>query len=232
MHEKHLLLPSAKTAVLVVSQPPPVYRYVRWGTLAAGLLCVLVGAADVTTRVAQSVLGDEAGFAAFAPLVARDLAGRSSAQPATSTPGVITPARLSIPMLGISAAVEEVGKKQDGSMGTPKDFGNVGWYSYGKKPGEKGSSVFAGHVNNARTTSGVFEQLSQLPKGAYITVADAAGRTKVYKVSEIRSYALDASSEELFVATGEQLVLITCEGKWLPETRTFDKRLVVIARPV
>jgi sortase A len=189
---------------------------------------VLFGAADVTTRLVESVGGSDAGFFAFAPAVALD----NAALVASSTQGVIEPARLRIPALGVDAKVERVGIKDDGTMGTPKDFRDVSWYEPGAKPGGQGSAVFAGHVNNGLTSSGVFSHLAQIKTGDYITVADSAGRAKVYRVSSVQEYAADAPTDAIFTTTGaHQLVLITCDGVWVPKARTFDKRLVVIAKP-
>ena len=143
MPEKPLLLPSAKTAVWV--RPAEGYaHYVRMGAIGIGLLCVLVGAADVTARLARSAAGDNAALVAFGPAAALQNPGLF----ATSSLGVLTPARLKIPSLGVNAAVETVGIKADGTMGTPKNFDNVGWYSPGSKPGEEGPAAVAGHVNN------------------------------------------------------------------------------------
>jgi len=195
---------------------------------------VLVGLADVTSRMAQSVLGEDALFDAFAPAAApRPASATPAAAAGTTTTGVLVPARLKVPGLGIDAKVEEVGQRGDGAMGTPADFMNVGWWSEGSKPGERGSAVFAGHVNNALTKPGVFEHLSQIKKGDYITVSDTGGRTLVYEVQEIALYETDrAPLARIFARTGpSQLVLITCEGDWLEEEQSFDKRLVVIARP-
>ena len=175
MQEKPLLLPSAKTAVWV--RPGAGYaHYVRTGAIGIGLLCVLVGAADVTARLAAVVAGDNAALVAFGPAAALQRPGLF----ATSSPGVLTPARLKIPSLGVNAAVETVGIKADGTMDTPKNFDNVGWYSPGSKPGEEGSAVFAGHVNNGLMKKGVFENLSKI---------------KTYKVSSVREYPADAPAE-------------------------------------
>jgi len=225
MPEKPLLLPSAKTAVWV--RPAEGYaHYVRMGAIGIGLLCVLVGAADVTARLARSAAGDNAALVAFGPAAALQNPGLF----ATSSLGVLTPARLKIPSLGVNAAVETVGIKADGTMGTPKNFDNVGWYSPGSKPGEEGPAVFAGHVNNGGMRKGVFEKLSKIKTGDYVTVEDAAGRSKIYKVSSVREYPAEAPAGELFAPGGpSRLVLITCDGEWLPAERTFDKRLVVVA---
>ena len=228
MQEKPLLLPSAKTAVWV--RPGAGYpHYVRWAAVGIGLLCVLVGAADVTTRLAGTVAGDNAALVAFGPAVALKNPGLF----ATSSPGVLVPARLKIPSLGISAAVETVGIKADGTMGTPQNFDNVGWYSLGSKPGEQGPAVFDGHVNNALMKKGVFENLSKIKTGDYVTVEDAAGRSKIYKVSSIREYPATAPADQLFAPGGPtRLVLITCDGEWVPADHSFDKRLVVVADSV
>ena len=225
MQEKPLLLPSAKTAVLV--RPGEGYaHYMRMGAIGIGLLCVLVGAADVTARLATTVADGDAVLVAFGPAVVLQNPGLF----ATSSPEVLTPTRLKIPSLGVNAAVETVGIKTDGTMGTPKNFDNVGWYSPGSKPGEEGPAVFAGHVNNGGIRKGVFEKLSKIKTGDYVTVEDAAGRSKIYKVSSVREYPAEAPAGELFAPGGpSRLVLITCDGEWLPAERTFDKRLVVVA---
>jgi LPXTG-site transpeptidase (sortase) family protein len=117
-------------------------------------------------------------------------------------------------------------------MATPSNFDNVAWYSPGAKPGAKGSAVFAGHVNNALLKSGVFEHLSQINKGDYITVEDGAGKSLVYRVSSVEEYQPDAPTDTLFATTGpSRLVIITCDGDWVPAARSYDKRLVVIAEP-
>lgn len=225
MPEKHLLLPSAKSAVLVGAHGRP--HYVRVGALIIGLLCVVVGGADLTTRLVER-LGPDAAFVAFAPAAA--LGDAVSTLPAESV-GAIVPARLKIPSLGVQADVESVGIKDDGTMGTPQDFDHVSWYSLGAKPGAEGSAVFAGHVNNALLKPGVFEHLSQIAVGDYITVEDTEGKTLVYRVSSVTEYPANAPTDTIFATSGPtQLTLITCDGDWVPSKKTFDKRLVVVAK--
>ena len=218
MQENHLLLQSAKSGVLVVSAHERRAYYLRLAVVAVGVLCVLVGAADATSRLVNN-MGPDAAFLAFAPAAAIN-----------NFP--IVPARLKIPSLGVNAKVESVGVKADGAMATPSNFDNVAWYSLGAKPGAQGSAVIAGHVNNALLKSGVFERLSQIKNGDYITVEDSAGKALVYKVSSVEEYQPDAPTDALFATTGpSRLVLITCDGEWVPSARSYDKRLVVIAEP-
>lgn len=229
MSEKPLLLSPARQAVLVVE--PRWATWLRYAAIAIGIFVVLVGLADLTSRAAAAVLGENALFEAFAPAAARP--SRAVVPSAAATSSVIVPARINVPALGIDAKVEEVGTNAAGAMATPKDFMQVGWWSEGQKPGQEGNAVFAGHVNNALTTAGVFANLSKIRKGDYVTVSDAQGRTQVYRVEEISLYNPDeAPLEKIFARKGpSQLVLITCEGEWIEDERQYDQRLVVIARP-
>lgn len=197
----------------------------HWFLIVVGALVILIGAANVLSRAFEYV-GDDALQTAFQPLGTLG----SVSLVATTTP--LTPARVKIPSIGVDASIEEVGKKEDGSMETPKSFQNVGWYALGPKPGSAGNAVMAGHVNNALTTSGVFEHLSDVVVGDYITVADAQGKTLVYAVTQTAQYDVDsAPTSDIFSQSGpSQLVLITCDGAWDAAARSYNKRLVVYAK--
>ncbi len=221
-------------------------RALRYASIAVGILAVVVGLADVSTRILAAAGGEHALFDAFAPAAAlpqKSVAPKAVAGPranqvgvgtSTTPAGAIVPARLKVPALGIDAAVQEVGRRADGSMGTPSDFMEVGFWGEGALPGAKeGSAVFDGHVNNALTKAGVFEHLGQIKKGDYVTVSDAEGHTLVYRVEEIQVYEPDqAPRASIFAKAGApKLVLITCDGEWEAAERQFTKRLVIVALP-
>jgi LPXTG-site transpeptidase (sortase) family protein len=231
MSEKPLLLSSAKSGVIVTPNSGAGWRI---AATTIGLFVIIVGAADVASRLAHAAFGANANLMVFAPVALLGNSSLGSSFFGTSTPqqhDPLVPARLTIPVIGVSAAVEAVGKKADGSMATPQKFGDVAWYSLGSKPGQAGNAVIAGHVNNALTTAGVFEHLSQVVIGDSVEVADSAGKTLTYKVTEIDEYpANEAPADTIFATTGpSQLVLITCDGDWVQSAHSFDKRLVVIA---
>lgn len=223
MYEKPLLLPSVRAAVLVSKPRRSRTHFVRLAAVAIGLFCVMVGTADVASKVSDNVLGGDAAIVAFGPIVALNTT-------ASTSQDTFVPARLAVPSVGISANVERVGKGADGSMATPSSFTNVGWYAMGARPGEPGSAVFDGHVNNALTTAGVFANLAKVREGDYVTVTDQRGRTLVYKVDRIEELAFDAPTDPIFTTSGpSQLVLITCDGEWVQDSHQFNKRLVVFA---
>lgn len=226
MSEKPLLLSPAKSGILVITRE----TRTRLLFTCIGVAVVLVGAADLMSRVAHNVLGNNAGAIAFGPAISLV---DPSVNGAAATSTAFVPTRLRIPSIGVDAVVEQIGQKADGSMGAPTKFGEVAWYAPGQKPGAPGNAVFAGHVDNALTTAGVFEHLSSLKKGDYITVANDSGKTLVYRVVSSTSYAANnAPLSQIFATTGPSgLVLITCTGDWVTSQKQFDQRLVVTATP-
>jgi len=232
MSEKLLLLYSARSGVII--EPPQASPRLRTVAAIVGLFVTLVGAADATSRLAQGVFGTAAGVVAFAPIATignLSLTSPFFAGQSPATTAALFPSRIIVSAIGVDAAVEPVGKKPDGSMGTPKNFNDVAWYSLGAKPGEAGNAVFAGHVNNALGMAGVFEHLTDISIGERIVVADERGRMLTYVVRAVDLYQVDSAPlETIFTTEGSsQVVLITCEGVWDKDTRSYTKRLVVTA---
>lgn len=231
MSAKHLLLSSAN------SGEPKHHRWLRIAATVVGVFVVLLGAADVSSRIAHATFGSNASLYSFAPAIT--LLGNyntdagtlpaATALSASTTP--LVPVRLLIPSIGVNAHVEQVGKKADGTMGTPSTFGDVAWYAAGSAPGQSGNAVIDGHVDNALTTAGVFMHLSQIALGDTITVVNASGTPMSFTVNNIEEIPADsAPAASIFATTGPaQLVLITCDGTWVPNAKSFDKRLVVFA---
>lgn len=144
------------------------------------------------------------------------------------------PERIRIPRLGIDTAIQHVGVNGKGNMAVPNNFTDVGWYKYGPAPGESGSAVLAGHVNNGLGLSGVFEHLSDLEVGDDIYITRADGTEVHFVVAGKRAYPYgEAPAEVIFNPQGSvRLNLITCEGKWVKEDKTYDQRLVVFTKLV
>ena len=241
MSENPLLLSSAKSGVIVKNSSDA--RGLRVAAAILGVLVIAVGALDVvgkiraaagTTHFSQLLSNYDIGMTAFGPAAAINdpsILNRLGSGAPTSTVSS-TPTQISIPSIGVAANIEFVGKKSDGSMDTPKDIKNVAWYALGSAPGEKGNAVMAGHVNNALSLPGVFENLSKMKIGDYITLTLKDGNKLVYAVNKINTYPTkDAPLQEIFSTTGpSQVVLITCDGDWIGTEHAFDKRLVVVAR--
>jgi sortase A len=193
-----------------------------------GLAVVFIGAVDLVARLVSRLT--------FTPPIAQviepqeTVAASETSTPATSTP--LLPTRLALPALSIDAPVEQVGLNARGAMAAPSHFANVAWYKNGARPGDLGNAVLAGHLNNAAGTSGIFENLHKLSLGDVIEVRDGEGKLLRYAVREMTVYPESAAPrEKIFVGdkSTSRLVLITCNGAWDHNIRSYDKRLVVFA---
>lgn len=144
---------------------------------------------------------------------------------ATSSP----PDRLRIPALAIDAAVQHVGVKENGNMATPSGFKDVGWYKYGTVPGQQGSAVITGHVDNGLGLAGVFRDLEKIKTGEEVYVKTKDGGEARFVVTDIQTYAYTAVPLDLLFNRHDKarLNLITCTGNWIKKEKTYDARLVV-----
>jgi LPXTG-site transpeptidase (sortase) family protein len=139
------------------------------------------------------------------------------------------PIQIIIPKISVDAKVEKVGITYAGNMSTPKKISNTGWYKYGTLPGEKGSAVIDGHVDNGFALPGVFKNLKKLVPGDNVFVKTENGSSLHFVVIEVeRYYYTDVPRETLFTRNDKAyLNLITCDGDWIPEIETSNYRIVV-----
>lgn len=141
------------------------------------------------------------------------------------------PLRLTIPALKINAGVEPVGLADDGTVGVPKNQNNVAWLNIGPRPGEDGSSIITGHYGWKDNKPSVFDNLYKLRKDDKIYVEDVDGKITAFVVRENRRYDAMADASAVFASEdgGAHLNLITCEGAWDDDTKSYPSRLVVFA---
>jgi LPXTG-site transpeptidase (sortase) family protein len=140
------------------------------------------------------------------------------------------PVRLRIPAINVDAAVKSLGLTPQGNMDIPNGPDDVAWYNLGNRPGENGSAVIAGHYGTWKNGKGsVFDNLHKLIKGDKLYIEDEKGVTITFVVRESRSFEPNADAEEVFGSDDEKLHLnlITCEGIWNKDSKSYSKRLVV-----
>lgn len=143
------------------------------------------------------------------------------------------PTRLGIPAINVNTNIQHIGVTQSGEMDVPNNTVDVGWFKFGSLPGERGSAVIAGHFNGKDGEKGIFSNLDKLKAGDKIYVEDNKGRAVSFIVRESRIYD-PGYAEEVFSASnnvndGTHLNLITCDGVWDGNKKSYSKRLVVFA---
>lgn len=146
------------------------------------------------------------------------------------------PSLLSIPSIGILAAVQTVGLVEGNSreMATPSNFTDVAWYKDSAVPGASGSAVLTGHLNGKNVPRAVFYNLDKLVPGDNLYITDREGITLKFVVVKVKNFAYNDPTDEVFLSnnTTAKLNLITCGGSWLPEISRYDTRTVIFSELV
>lgn len=189
----------------------------------AGVFTLFAGGIFAATSV-QAVLSPPKDEAIVPPEV-------ELASPSAQVSVESRPARLMIPAVGVDADVQEVGITTEGNMGVPNNFYQTGWYKYGPVPGQRGSAVISGHVDNGLGLDGVFKRLKDVKTGDEIFVQTQSGDTLRFVVEETDSYVVaSAPLTRIFNRDGaRRLNLITCDGTWDAAAESYDRRRVVYA---
>lgn len=155
------------------------------------------------------------------------------AAPTVAAP-VPAPVRVSLPAQGVTAPLDAVGVSPDGQMELPEDVDRVGWYRFGPVPGDDGSAVLAGHVDDREQGLGALAPLRTTEVGDVVVVTGATGaetRWQVVSRELITKQVLPLDS--IFNREGPpRLVLITCGGPFIPELRSYRDNVVVVAEPL
>jgi hypothetical protein len=144
------------------------------------------------------------------------------------------PVRLTVPSQGIDITVDPVGVEPDGQMTIPDDVDRAGWYRFGPAPGDPGSAVIAGHVDDRDQGLGALAPLRNAAVGDEVAVTDAAGTSTRWRVLSrelIQKQAMPLN--RLFARDGPpRLTLITCGGPFLAEAGSYRDNVVVVAEPL
>lgn len=144
------------------------------------------------------------------------------------------PARFTAGRVDINLPVRAYGVGKDGLMLLPETVNEVAWYAFSARPGAtRGTTVLAAHVDTAADGLGPFANLRELRKGNEVTVSDAAGKIRRYRVTAVEKVAKsEVPLDRVFRRDGDpELKVITCGG-------SFDRRdgysdnVIVTARPL
>jgi hypothetical protein len=163
-----------------------------------------------------------------APAVA---APSATPEAVATAPWGVPPVKLTIPALGVEAAVEAVAEDPDGAMSVPTDPDGVAWWSLGPGMGVPGNAVFAAHVNWDNRLR-PFGLLHRLGEGDAIQVIDEQGRGFEYVVESSHWVRAEgAPLDEIFAQSDVPVVtLITCGGEYVAARREYLDRLIVKAK--
>ena len=152
------------------------------------------------------------------------------------------PRYISVPSLGVEKArVIEIGLIKDTKqLDSPISIHDAGWYDKSAKPGSgSGALLLDGH-NGGPTKGGIFEKLGDIDEGSEIIIERGDGKKFTYKVVSNKQLTVAEANDKSNPngmatmtksanSSKEGLNIITCVGDWIPEQKTYDKRVMLKA---
>ena len=143
------------------------------------------------------------------------------------------PVSVEIPAIGVHSVLLSLGVKPDGTMQVPplqRTPNAAAWYKYSVTPGQIGTSVIEGHVDNDHGPA-VFFRLGALRPGDLVDVRLADGITGVFRVTGVRQYLKSRfPAKTVYRATHfAGLRLITCGGAFDYASSQYLSSTVVYA---
>lgn len=233
----------------------PVHRRLKW-TVALFLVIGAVAGAIIATRQPLHGPSLSGPIGVTAPTSSRPTTAPSASadavtQPADSTAPVAStmvsnqpaprsrhnlrnfaarsvPVHLTIPALGVSVPLSELGLNTDGTVSVPTDFSVPGWYKDGPTPGQRGSAVILGHVDSYKGPA-VFFYLSRLRPGNAIVVNLADHAVVHFTVIGVREYSKSNFPDRIVygMRSYSALQLVTCGGVFNRATGHYESNIVV-----
>lgn len=217
------------------SASPALGRSLLWPVAAVGLGFLLVynsfdaSAGVPPTPSMVSLPAPSAPSASSAP------ASRTpSASPSTAPPGLppSEPERISIKSIAVDAPFTPLAIGPSGQLNAPpaNDPNLAGWFKDGATPGERGTSVVAGHVDT-KTGPAVFLLLSTLKAGNTVDITREDGSVVTFKVDSVETFSkADFPNDRVYADKGSaQLRLITCGGLYDKKAKDYKDNVVVFA---
>jgi sortase (surface protein transpeptidase) len=193
--------------------------------LAAGALVIvhaLAGGVKLPPASAQQIPATVSTSVPFAP-------NPSSVAPPLAPS---TPVEIEIPAIGVRAPVMRLGRNSDGTVQVPPldDHNLAGWYDGSVTPGQKGSSVILGHVDNYAGAS-VFFSIKTLRRGDRIDIVRADGAVAAFAVDGVQKVvkALFPSNDVYGNVPYPGLRLVTCGGPFDAARGSYLDNIVVYA---
>lgn len=145
----------------------------------------------------------------------------------------VVPAFVSVPAIGTTSPLIQLGLNSDATLEVPVDFYTAGWFNKGPRPGEPGAAVIAGHVDSYEGPA-VFSRLTLLRPGDRVEVTNSNGSKSIFSVRRIDRYPKAYfPTEQVYGRTAaSELRLITCGGPFDRKNGSYRDNVVVYANLV
>ncbi|MFC9245828.1 class F sortase [Streptomyces sp. NPDC057136] len=218
--------------------PRPLGRAMLWPAAAVALGFLLVYNSLGTSSPSEDKPLAPVVSAPATPRASVSAAPSASAAPRPSASAAdpalprSAPKRLSIAEIAVNAPFTQLSIGPSGQLNAPPadDANLVGWFQGGATPGERGTSVVAGHLDT-KTGPAVFLLLGALKPGNMVDITREDGIVARFKVDSVETFSKARfPNERVYADTpSPQLRLITCGGKYDKEAKDYKDNVVVFA---
>jgi sortase (surface protein transpeptidase) len=115
----------------------------------------------------------------------------------------------------MSVSLSTLGLNRDGTVQVPTNFQEAGWFRLGPSPGQVGSAVILGHVDDRRGPA-AFYRLGSLRAGDEVNVSLASGAVAHFVVKTMATYKKsNFPAQQVYGSHGSsELQLVTCGGQF------------------
>ncbi len=198
--------------------------------MAAALTAALLLAGCASADGAGSGAATTPGVGSSAPGLPAAPDPAAGGTPVVDPAAVPVPVAVSVPAIGVTEEMIELGLLADGTAEVPTDFDRVGWYTGGGRPGARGPTVLLGHVDSTDGPA-VFHDLRDLEPGDVVDVTVADGTVARYEVTGTEQFPKDRfPTAAVFGATTDDVLrMVTCTGAFDGGARSYVDNLVVTA---
>ncbi|MFE9722853.1 class F sortase [Streptomyces sp. NPDC005794] len=210
------------------SAPPALGRSLLWPAVAVGLGFLLV------YNSFDASAGVPAPAVVSLPAPSKPASPTPSASASVPSPGLprSEPERIRIKSIAVDAPFTPLSIGPSGQLDAPpaNDANLAGWFKDGATPGERGTSVVAGHVDT-KTGPAVFLLLSTLKAGNTVDITRRDGAVASFKVDSVETFSkADFPDRRVYADNGRaQLRLITCGGVYDKKEKDYKDNVVVFA---
>jgi sortase (surface protein transpeptidase) len=137
------------------------------------------------------------------------------------------PVSIRIPAIGVSVSLSQLGLNADRSAQVPTKYEEPGWFKLGPTPGQVGSAVILGHVDD-RQGPAVFFKVRTLRAGDAVDVSLANGTVSHFVVQTVQTYSKSQfPATKVYGSRGySALQLVTCGGKFDKATGHYESNVV------
>jgi len=188
----------------------------------AALVLLLVG---IGFLVASLRGGDDQNANALSPIAGHGSSTQAGAPKAVAARSV--PVSIRIPAIGVSVSLSQLGLNADKSAQVPTKYEEPGWFKLGPTPGQTGSAVILGHVDDKKGPA-VFFKVKTLKAGDKVDVSLTNGVISHFVVKAVETYSkADFPAKKVYGSQGfSALQLVTCGGKFDKATGHYESNVV------